>query len=74
MQPKDYFKKTFVFVFIFFTVYKLVGMIMNNAYSLEGIGKTTLIGFVIALIAAGVNYYLKWDFFKTKAERKRTDL
>jgi len=70
MLPKDYFKKTFVFVFIFFVVYKFVGVIMNGDFVYMDIVKILAIGLITALILGGINYFLKWDFFPTKAQRR----
>lgn len=76
MQPKDYFKKTFVFVFTFILVYKtIVGLILNRfeGFDLYYLLKTIVVSLVTALLLAGINYYAKLDFFTKKADRKSND-
>ncbi|MGL2966992.1 hypothetical protein [Flavobacterium sp. XGLA_31] len=67
MQPKDYFKKTFVSVFIFYIVFKIVGLLMNPAdFSLIFFVKTIVVGLVTALLLGGLNYFVKFDFLAPK--------
>jgi len=75
MQPKDYFKKTFVFVFTFIIVYKIVGLLLNRleGFDLYYVLKTIVVSLVTALLLAGINYYAKVDFFTKKAARKSKD-
>lgn len=74
MQPKDYFKKTFVFVFVFYLVYKAVGMLMNpSEFSLMNCGKILIVSLTTALVLGVINYYAKVDFFTKKGDRKPKD-
>lgn len=75
MQPKDYFKKTFVFVFVFFIVYKAVGLVMNkfDEFNLQYVLQTVVVGLVTALILSIINYFAKVDFFTKKSDRKPKD-
>jgi len=74
MQPKDYFKKTFVFVFVFYLVYKTVGMLFTPSdFSVMNCVKTLTVSLITALVLGGINYYAKVDFFTKKADRKTKD-
>jgi hypothetical protein len=75
MKPFDYFKKTFLFVFIFYTVYKFVYQLLEGISTIttEFIVKTLGLAFVTALILALINYYTQFDFFTRKKERKPKD-
>jgi len=66
MQPKDYFKKTFVFSFNFYFVYKTVGLIMNRFvdFNLEFVLKTLIVAVVAASILGVINYFTKIGFTK----------
>ena len=72
MKPFDYFKKTFVFVFVFFIVYKAVGLVMNKfeELNLEYIFKNILVAFVTAITLGGINYFTKINFFTKNGDRK----
>jgi hypothetical protein len=74
MQPKDYFKKTFVFVFVFYIVYKAVGILFNpSEFSLMNSLKTVVVALTTALVLGVINYYAKVDFFTKKGDRKPKD-
>lgn len=74
MQPKDYFKKTFVFVFVFYLVYKAVGILMNpSEFSLMHCAKILTVSLTTALVLGVINYYAKVDFFTKKGDRKPKD-
>jgi hypothetical protein len=71
MQPKDYFKKTFAFVFLFFIVYKSTSQLMidYSEFNFLFIIKTLVIGAIVATILSGINYFAKVDI-PQKKERK----
>ena len=75
MKPIDYFKKTFVFVFIFFIVYKAVGMLFDSFadLNLQNVLKIILAAFITALVLGLINYFAKVDFFTKKGDRKPKD-
>jgi hypothetical protein len=74
MQPKDYFKKTFVFVFVFYLVFQAVGILMNpSEFSLMNCFKIVTVSLITGLALGGINYYAKVDFFTKKGERKPKD-
>lgn len=68
MTSKQYFVRTFIFVFIFYTVYKFVGQIIIDYTSINipFILKTLAIGFVVAAVLGGINYFAKFNFFNGK--------
>ncbi|WNM18763.1 hypothetical protein [Flavobacterium capsici] len=68
MTSKQYFVRTFIFVFIFYTVYKFVGQIIIDYTSIKipFILKTLAIGFVVAAVLGGINYFAKFNFFNGK--------
>ncbi|WP_264520746.1 hypothetical protein [Flavobacterium sp. N1994] len=65
MKPFDYFKKTFVFVFVFIIVYKAVGSMFNRFADLDLLYalKTLLVAFTTALVLGVINYFAKVDLF-----------
>ena len=65
MKPFDYFKKTFVFVFVFILVYKAVGLMFNRFvdFNLQYALKTLLVAFTTALVLGVINYFAKVDLF-----------
>ncbi|MFB9089970.1 hypothetical protein ACFFUU_10185 [Flavobacterium paronense] len=75
MEPIDFFKKTFVFVFAFYIVFKAVGLVMNKfeEFNLVYVLKTVLAALVTALILGIINYFAKVDFFTKKGEQKPKD-
>ncbi|MFM2213396.1 MAG: hypothetical protein RL427_659 [Bacteroidota bacterium] len=74
MKPKEYFKKTFVFVFVFYLVYKTVGMLFNpSEFNMMNCVKTITVSLITALVLGGINYYAKVDFFTKKTDRKPKD-
>jgi cytochrome c biogenesis protein CcdA len=75
MKPFDYFKKTFVFVFIFYIVYKAVGLMFNKFadLNLQNVLKIILVAFTTALVLGVINYFVKVDFFTKKDDRKPKD-
>ena len=75
MKQFDYFKKTFVFVFIFYIVYKAVGMLFNKSSDLNllNVFKILFIAFTMALVLGVINYFAKIDFFTKKGDRKQKE-
>lgn len=68
MQPKDYFIKTFSFVFVFYTVYKFTYQLFNglDGFTTSFILKTLGVALVCALILGIINYFVKFDITKRK--------
>jgi hypothetical protein len=66
MKAGDYFKKTFVFVFIFSVTYRIVFQLFDglDSFSLRFLMKTFFVSLLTALILGILNYFLKFDFFK----------
>ena len=71
MKPFDYFKKTFVLVFVFIIVYKAAMQIMDDfsKFDFKFMFKTAILGLIVALILGGINYFAKVDFPPQKRER-----
>ncbi len=71
LTSKQYFVKTFVFVFVFYIVYKAVYQAMSgiDTITVDFIVKTLGLGFVIAAILGGINYFVKLDFFTKKTKK-----
>jgi succinate dehydrogenase hydrophobic anchor subunit len=68
LTSKQYFVKTFFFVFVFYTVYKAVYQAMSGleTITVDFIIKTLGIGFVVAAVLGGINYFAKVNFFTRK--------
>ncbi|WP_296151122.1 hypothetical protein [uncultured Flavobacterium sp.] len=66
MQKFNYFIKTFVFIFVFFSVYKIVVQLFEGIETLTGdfFIKTFAISLITALILGILNQFLKIDFAK----------
>ncbi|MGV3696169.1 hypothetical protein [Flavobacterium sp.] len=74
MQPKDFFKKTFVFVFVFFIVYKAVGILFDmKKLNLSYIMATLAAAVVVSMILATINYYARIDFFSGKNNKPKNN-
>lgn len=73
MQPKDYFKKTFAFTFMFYIVFKATAQLMTDftGFNFEFIFKTLITGLIVAAILGGINYFAKVDFPPQKKEPKQ---
>ena len=71
MKTIDYFKKTFVFVFCFTIVYKLVYQVFEGLSTItpKFLLKAFLIALTTGLILAGLNYFFKLDFIKKKTTK-----
>lgn len=68
MKPFDYFKKTFVGVFFFVIVYKIVVELFEglSGFTLEFALKLLLTAFATAMILGVLNYFFKFDISKKK--------
>ena len=66
MKASDYFKKTFVFVFVFSLAYRIVFQLFDglNSFSLKFLLKTLFVSTLTALILGILNYFLKIEFIK----------
>jgi hypothetical protein len=66
MKSSDYFKKTFVFVFVFSLAYRIVLQLFDgfDSYSLNFFLKTLFVSSLTALILGILNYFLKIEFIK----------
>ena len=71
MKGSDYFKRTFVFVFVFSLTYRIVFQLFDgfNSFSLKFFFKTLFVSILTALILGGLNYFLKVEFIK-KSNKK----
>lgn len=68
MTSKQYFVKTFIFVFVFYTVYKMVDQLVTDSteMNVNFIVKTLAISFIVAAILGLINYFAKFNFFSGK--------
>jgi hypothetical protein len=66
MKASDYFKKTFVFVFVFSLAYRIVFQLFDGfkLFTLIFFLKTLFVSSLTALILGILNYFLKIDFIK----------
>lgn len=67
MKASNYFKKTFVFVFVFSLAYRMVFQLFDGleSFSLKFFLKTLFVSTLTALILGILNYFLKIEFIKT---------
>ena len=72
MKASDYFKKTFVFVFVFSLAYRIVFKLFDgfDSCSLKFFFKTLFVSTLTALILAILNYFLKIEFIKKKQKQQ----
>jgi hypothetical protein len=65
MKASDYFKKTFVFVFVFSFTSRIVFQLFDglDLFSLKFFIKTLFVSLLTALVLGMLNYFLKFDFF-----------
>ena len=72
MKPIDYFKKTFLLVFIFIVVSKLVFQLIDDMdkFTINFVIKISAVAFITALVLGGMNYFAKLGFPKAKQESK----
>ena len=68
MKASDYFKKTFVFVFVFSFTSRIVFQLFDglDLFSLKFLIKTLFVSLLTALILGILNYFLKFEFIKKK--------
>ncbi|MFN3969536.1 hypothetical protein [Flavobacterium sp.] len=68
MQPLDYFKKTFLFAFVFILVYKFTYQILEgiDTITTEFMLKTLVVALVTSLVLGILNYFFKIDLPKKK--------
>jgi hypothetical protein len=72
MKVSDYFKKTFVFVFVFSLAYRIVFQLFDGleSFSLKFLTKTFLVSLLTALILGTLNYFVKFEIFN-KSNKKQ---
>jgi uncharacterized membrane protein YvlD (DUF360 family) len=72
MKASDYFKKTFVFVFVFSLAYRMVFQLFDglDSFSLKFLTKTFLVSLLTALILGILNYFVKFEIFN-KSNKKQ---
>jgi hypothetical protein len=73
MKAINYFKKTFVFVFVFSLAYRMVFQLFNglDSFSLKFFLKTLFVSTLTALILGVLNYFLKIDFIKKTIKKQQ---
>ena len=73
MKAINYFKKTFVFVFVFSLAYRMVFQLFNglDSFSLKLFLKTLFVSTLTALILGVLNYFLKIDFIKKTIKKQQ---
>ena len=66
MKASDYFKKTFVFVFVFSLAYRIVFQLFDglDSCSLKFLLKTLFVSSLTALILGILNYFVKFEIIK----------
>jgi hypothetical protein len=73
MKPIDYFKKTFVLVFVFIVVSKLVFQLIDDTdkFTINFVIKISAVAFITALVMGSMNSFAKLGFIsKAKQESK----
>ena len=75
MKASDYFKKTFVFVFVFTLAYRIVFQLFNgiDSFSLMFLIKTLFVGTVTALLLGILNYFVKFEILKKNKKQQHTN-
>lgn len=65
MTSKQYFVKTFIFVFVFYVVFKFVDTLISGltTYNVDFVIQTLGVGFIVAAILGVINYFAKFNFF-----------
>ena len=66
MKASDYFKKTFVFVFVFSLAYRIVIQLFDglDSFNIKFFIKTFFVSILTALILGILNYFFKIEFIK----------
>ena len=72
MKASDYFKKTFVFVFVFSLAYRIVIQLFDglDSFNIKFFLKTLFVSTLTALILGVLNYFFKIEFIK-KSNKKQ---
>ena len=72
MKASDYFKKTFVFVFVFSLAYRIVFQLFDglDSFNLKFFLKTLFVSTLTALILGVLNYFFKIEFIKKSNKKK----
>jgi hypothetical protein len=75
MKPIDYFKKTFVGVFVFITIFKLSFQLLDDVdkFTMHFVIKNIAVAFITALVMGVMNYYAKIGFLTQKENSKPKD-
>ena len=73
MKASDYFKKTFVFVFVFSLVYRIVIQLFDglDSFNIKFFIKTFFVSTLTALILGILNYFFKVDFIRKNNKKKQ---
>jgi hypothetical protein len=71
MKQIDYFKKTFVFIFVFIVISKLAFQLLDDTdkFTMHFILKISTVAFITALVIGGMNYFAKIGF-SSKAKQE----
>jgi len=72
MKASDYFKKTFVFVFVFSLAYRIVIQLFDglDSFNIKFFLKTLFVSILTALILGVLNYFFKIEFIKKSNKKK----
>ena len=73
MKASNYFKKTFVFVFVFSLAYRVVFQLFDgiDSFSLRFFLKTLFVSTLTALILGILNYFLKIEIIKSNNKKQQ---
>jgi hypothetical protein len=73
MKASDYFKKTFVFVFVFSLAYRIVIQLFDglDSFNIKFFIKTFFVSTLTALILGILNYFFKVDFIRKNNKKKQ---
>jgi hypothetical protein len=73
MKAIDYFKKTFVFVFVFSLAYRIVLQLFDGleSFSIEFLLKILFVSTLTALILGILNYFFKVEFIKNRNKKQQ---
>ena len=71
MKGSDYFKRTFVLVFVFYLTYRIAFQLFDgfDSFSLKFLMKTLFVSSLTALTLGILNYFFKVEFIK-KSNKK----
>ena len=71
MKQFDYFKKTFVFIFVFIVISKLAFQLLDDKdkFTMHFVLKISTVAFITALVIGGMNYFAKIGF-SSKAKQE----